>query len=454
MVEINEMINKVLWGPFMLLFFCGCGLIISVKTNFFQIKHIKLWFKSTLGSLFVQKAKRLKKDKHSISAFETFTAALAGTLGTGNIVGVATALSAGGPGAIFWMWVSAVLGMMTGYAENVLGIMYRRKDKNGAWLGGPMYYLQYGVKSKFLAVLFAVFAVLASFGMGNMAQSNSIAVTLNESFGAPLIATGLVCAFSLFVIIMGGIKRIAAVTAKLVPSMAILYIVGCILILIKFRHNIPTAVLSIVTDAFNLQSAAGGIGGYGIIRAMRFGVARGVFSNEAGLGSSVLIHSASELKSPVEQGMWAICEVFADTIVMCTLTALCILSSGTLNLDANGAALAVHTFKAGLGSFGSAFLGISMPLFAFSTLLSWSYNGEQAICYLFGIKARRFYKIAFILLVPLGCVLQVNYVFSISDTFNGLMALPNLIGVMFLSGKVFEQTKIYLAQRKNKSTKM
>ncbi len=448
MIEVNEIVNEILWGPFMLLFFCGCGLILSVKTKFFQITRINLWFKSTLGSIFAKKKLQTKKDKHSISAFETFTAALAGTLGTGNIVGVATALSAGGPGAIFWMWVSAVLGMMTGYAENVLGIMYRRKDKNGAWLGGPMYYLQYGLKSKFLAVLFAFFAVLASFGMGNMAQSNSIAVSLNESFGVPLIATGVLCAIALLLIIMGGIKRIGAATSKLVPAMAVLYIIGCILILIKFRHNIPEAFLSIISSAFNAQSAAGGIGGYGVMRAMRFGVARGVFSNEAGLGSSVLIHSASEVTQPVEQGMWSISEVFVDTIVMCTLTALCILASGTLSLDVNGAALAVHTFKAGLGDLGTVFLGIAMPLFAFSTLLSWSYNGEQAICYLFGMKAKKIYKAIFIMLVPIGCLMQVSFVFNISDTFNGLMALPNLIGIMFLSGKVYRQTRLYLAQNK------
>ncbi len=451
MQTFNELLHAVLWGPFMLILLLGCGFYFTVGTNFFQFIKFKFWVKFTFGSLFSKKSKSNKKDKNSLSAFENFTAALAGTLGTGNIVGVATALIAGGPGAIFWMWLSALFGMMTGFAENVLGIMYRRKAANGEWLGGPMYYLEFGVKSKFLAVMFAVFAIFASFGMGNLTQSNSIANTLSESFGIPLIITAATTTFLLLIIVLGGIKRIGAVTSKLIPTMAVLYIMGCLIILIKNKENIQSAFLQIFYGAFNFKSAAGGIGGYGIIRAMRFGIARGVFSNEAGLGSSVLIHSASEIKKPVEQGLWSICEIFTDTIVICTLTALCVLTSGELSTNSNGAALVVNTFKAGLGGFGNVFLGVAMPLFAFSTLLSWSFNGEQAFNYLFGQKAKKAYKFIFVALIPLGFFMQTELVWQISDTFNGLMAIPNLIGIVFLSGKVFTEFKLYFEPKKGSS---
>ncbi|MEG2931533.1 MAG: amino acid carrier protein, partial [Ruthenibacterium sp.] len=343
LLQINDILHHFVWGPGMLLLLMGCGIYLSCGTRLFQLTHARLWLRGTLGSIAPSKSRLSAahddSNGKSISPFQTFTNALAGTLGTGNIVGVATALAAGGAGAIFWMWVSAFFGMMTGYGENVLGMLYRKRSADGAWHGGPMYYLEHGLHAKWLAIPFALFAVLASFGMGNMTQANSIAGALEASFGFPPFAAGIACAAALALVAAGGIRRIGAVTEKLVPVMAILYIAGCGIILLRFRDGIPGAFADIFRGAFDLRSAAGGIGGYAILRTMRYGVARGVFSNEAGLGSSVLVHASSSASQPVEQGMWSICEIFIDTLVICTLTALCILSTGVMNTGADGAAL-------------------------------------------------------------------------------------------------------------------
>ncbi len=449
LTSFNEKLHMFIWGPGMLFFFCGCGVFLTIGTGFFQIKHMHTWVKSTLGSLLDKNITHGKQDEHSTSAFQTFTSALAGTLGTGNIVGVGTALAAGGPGAIFWMWISAIFGMMTGYGENVLGYLYRRRNKCGQWQGGPMYYLQYGLKSKWLAVIFAVFATLASYGMGNMAQSNSIAHALQSNFNLPPIVTGIVVGIIIAIVITGGITRIGNVTEKLIPIMATVYIMGCFIILIKFAHNIPDAFYDIVKSAFSTRSIVGGVGGYSVLSAMRFGIARGVFSNEAGLGSSVLIHSSNSVKEPAVQGMWNICEIFIDTIIMCTLTALCILVTGAFETSTNGALLASKAFELGFGNIGGVFLSVAITLFAFSTLLSWSYNGSLAMEYLFGTKSRKIYTILFVFIIPFGCTLQLDIVWSISDTCNGLMAVPNLIGIILLSGKIFNVTRVYLANKSN-----
>lgn len=444
---IVDAVHRFVWGPGMLFFLMGCGVYLSVRTGFFQLSQARLWLSSTLGAVFRRGSAHDKSDKTAISPFQTFTTALAGTLGTGNIVGVATALAAGGPGAVFWMWVSAFFGMMTGFAENVLGILYRRRGPDGAWRGGPMYYLEYGARAKWLAVPFALFAVLASLGMGNMTQANSIADALSSEFGVPVGVTGLVTALALLAVMAGGIRRIGAVTEKLVPAMSFLYIIGCILILVRFGSNVPAAFASIFREAFNVRSAVGGAAGYGMLQAMRYGIARGVFSNEAGLGSSVLVHAAGNVKEPVEQGMWSICEIFVDTIVLCTLTAVCILTTGVMDAGEDGAALALEAFRAGLGGAGGGFLAVAVTLFAFSTLLAWSYNGERAAEYLLGAKARGAYRVLFLLVVPVGCLMQLDLVWSLSDACNGLMALPNLFGVVLLSGEAIQETKRFLAKR-------
>ena len=459
LIQLSNTLHRFVWGPGMLLFFTGCGVYLSCGTRFFQLTHLGLWLRATLGSLFPQRrsthsapasvseSKKKQGDAHGISQFQTFTTALAGTLGTGNIVGVATALTAGGPGAIFWMWISALIGMMTGFSENVLGMLYRRKNENGAWVGGPMEYLERGLHAKWLAVLFAVFTVLASFGMGNMAQANSLAGAVESGFGVPPWLAGVVAAAAIALVVTGGIRRIGKVTEKLIPIMTLLYIAGCTAILVRFSGTVPAALAAIFRDAFVPRSALGGAAGYGVLQAMRFGTARGVFSNEAGLGSSVIIHAAAAEAEPVQQGMWSICEIFIDTIVMCTLTALCLLATGASTGGADGAAMAVDAFRIGLGESGGIFLSIAVVLFAFSTLLGWSYYGERAIAYLFGERSLPWYRILFVALIPIGCVTQLGLVWEISDTCNGLMAVPNLIGVVALSGLVFRETRQYLARR-------
>nr|MCR5717266.1 alanine:cation symporter family protein [Lachnospiraceae bacterium] len=384
------------------------------------------------------------------------------TIGTGNIAGVAAALATGGPGSIFWMWVTAFFGMMTNYSENVLGIFYRRKNENGEWSGGAMYYLKDGLGAKrgckqigaVLATLFATFCVIASFGIGNMSQINSIAVNMNSVFGMPMLATGIVLMVIAGLVIVGGIKRIAAVTEKLVPFMAIAYVIGAIAIVAVNYSRIAPAFVAIFKGAFAMKAVGGGIVGSGVRSAVTWGMKRGVFSNEAGLGSSVMVHSASNVKEPVQQGMWGIFEVFADTIVVCTLTALAVLTSGVMDLStgamissAEKTALVSESFSKVFGPAGGAFIAIAILLFAFSTTLGWSVYGTKAFEYLFGTKATIGYKVIFVVFIAIGATMNLELAWDLSDTFNGLMAIPNLIGVIALSGTVATITKNYIARK-------
>lgn len=463
--EINSVLNDFIWGPIMLAFFLFVGLMFTLRTKVFQITHIKYWLDVTILQLFRKEGKSVLKtdDKHSISQFQSLCTALAATIGVGNISGVAIALALGGPGAIFWMWLSAFLGMMTNYAENTLGIKYRYKNEKGNWIGGAMIYIEKGLGWKWLAVIFSIFCVLASFGIGNMSQGNEIANGLKNSFGVPTYVTALIVMVFAGLVILGGIKRIASVTEKFVPFMALTYIVGALIVIFAHAGNIPSAFASIFQNAFNLPSAAGGVTGFTIMVAMRRGISRGVFSNEAGLGSSVMVHSASDVKEPVVQGMWGIFEVFADTLVVCTMTALTILTSGVYDYKEyakyvgselpetlkSGVALTSEAFETVFGSFGGSFISIAIMLFAFSTILGWSYYGERAIEYLFGLKAVPVYKIIFILFIFVGCNVKLDLVVNISDTFNGFMALPNLIAVTLLSGQVVQMTKEYIQKVKS-----
>lgn len=446
-IGLNSRLNGLVWGPAMIAFMMLAGLYFTVGTGFFQFSRFRLWISETLFAIFRDKTVRDKRDPHTISQFQALSTALAGTIGTGNIVGVATAIVAGGTGAIFWMWVSAFVGMMTKFAENVLGNYYRYKDKKGAWVGGPMVYIERGLHCRWLAVLFALFCTVASFGIGNMTQANSIAGALTSSFSVSPLSIGILVALLAGLVILGGVRRIASVTEKFVPFAALFYIAGGLAILVINRQRIPEALSSIFTGAFSLRAAGGGAGGYAMMHAIRFGVARGIFSNEAGLGSSVIVNSASNVKEPVRQGMWGIFEVFADTIVMCTITALVILSSGALSDGKDGAALSIAAFSEGLGEFGSLFVSLAITCFAFATILGWAYYGERAVEYLFGRKSVFLYKLVYICMTCVGCVADLKLVWSISDTFNGLMAVPNLIAILLLSGKVFSLTKEYLARR-------
>ena len=445
----------------MLVLLVGTGILMTVLTRFFQISHIGHWFKNTLGGIFKNKHVTAHTSRHDrqISQFQSLCTALAATIGTGNIAGVAAALATGGPGAIFWMWIVAFFGMMTNYSENVLGIYYRRKNSEGEWCGGAMYYLKDGLGSKkgckqigaVLAVLFSIFCILASFGIGNMSQINSIAVNLNSVFGLPRFVTGIALMAVAALVIVGGLKRIASVTEMLVPFMAVLYVIGCIVIVCSHITMVGPAFASIIKGAFAMKAVGGGIVGSGVKAAVTWGMKRGVFSNEAGLGSSVMVHSASNVKEPVRQGMWGIFEVFADTIVVCTLTALAVLSSGVMNLETGAmistsekTALVAEAFSGTLGVAGGWFIAVAITLFAFSTVLGWSVYGSKAFEYLFGTKAMIAYKIVFVVFVVFGATMDLSLAWDLSDTFNGLMAMPNLIGVVVLSGTVMKITQNYI----------
>ncbi|MBQ6569407.1 MAG: sodium:alanine symporter family protein [Clostridia bacterium] len=424
--RINGHIGGFLWGPPMLALFLLCGLYFSVKTGFFQITGFGFWFKNTLGSLF----KKKEGGQGSITQWQAFSTALAGTLGTGNIIGVATAISLGGAGAVFWMLVSAVLGMMTAFAERTFGIIYRERDKNGDFAGGPMHYIEKGLGSRPLALIYAALCVGASFGMGCAAQSNAAAVALRQSFNVPPLITGIATAAAAGIILLGGIKRVGRVNEILMPAISLFYIAGCLAIMIINRQNLSFAVKSIFAGAFSFKSAGAGTGGFVISRAIKYGIARGVFSNEAGLGASVIAHSTAQVKHPAEQGMWGICEVFLDTVVICTLTALAVLSTPGILRCKDGEILTLTAFNQALGSFGEGFLSVSITLFAVASVVGWSFYGERAYKYICGGSAG--YRAVFLAVTVLGAVMSLKLVWELSDTLNGLMAVPNLIAVFIL----------------------
>lgn len=459
--EVNGVLNGFIWGPYMLIFFLLVGAMFTIRTGFFQITQFKNWIDVTFLNVFRDRKVLKTDDKHSISQFQSLCTALAATIGTGNIAGVATAIALGGPGAVFWMWLSAFLGMMTNYAENTLGIKYRYRNERGDWVGGAMIYIERGLHCKWLAVIFSVFCFLASFGIGNMTQANSIASGLSDSFGVPAWITAVVVMFFVALVIVGGIKRIASVTEKIVPFMAVFYIVGGLVVIAMHADAVPAAFAMIFTEAFNFKAAGGGVLGYGIATAMKRGISRGVFSNEAGLGSSVMVHSASDVEEPVIQGMWGVFEVFADTIVVCTITCLTILTSGVYNMEGylaaiaeggenavvSGTTLTANAFATVI-PYGDRFVAIAIMMFAFSTILGWSYYGERAVEYLFGIRGILPYKIVFVIVIFFGCTGSLSLVWDIADTLNGFMSVPNLIAVTLLSGEVVKMTREYLDKKK------
>ncbi len=459
--KLNDAVNGVVWGTFGIALLFITGVVMTLVNKGFQFSHIPHWCKNTIGAVFFDRHITAHTDKNdkSISQFQSLCTALAATIGTGNIVGVATAIISGGPGAIFWMWVMAIFGMMTNYSENVLGIFYRRKNEKGEWCGGAMYYLRDGLGTKqgfkvigsILAVLFSCFCLLASFGIGNMSQVNSISGNLKSAFNIPTYITGILLMVLTAFVILGGLKRVAAVTEKLVPFMASLYMIGALIICITHIDMFGEVFDAIFRGAFAFKSAGGGIIGYGMSRAISWGFKRGAFSNEAGLGSSVMVHSNSNVKEPVKQGMWGIFEVFADTIVVCTLTAFCILSTGLVDLETGmmvssteGSGLVGEAFGTVFGSLGPKFIAIAILLFAYSTALGWSHYGTKAFEYLFGTKSVNIYKVVFIIMVYFGCTMTLDLAWQLSDTFNGLMMIPNLIGVLALSGTVRQITNNYV----------
>ncbi len=429
---INAKINTIIWGPYMLLFLIGVGLLYTIKLKFFQLVHFRWWWRKTALSVF---GKNNSSSHSGISPLQAMSTALAGSVGTGNIVGVANAIALGGAGAVFWMWIAAFFGMATVFAENVLGVKYRTRN-GGKFVGGPMYYIEKGLDCKWLAVIFAVICTAASLGMGNMTQSNSVAGALKTGFGVPPEISGVILAVLVGMIIFGGISRIARLTEKLVPAMTILFLSGITVVILFNIRAIPEAFSRIFTEAFDVRCAAGGFMGYGMTKAMKYGISRGVFSNEAGLGTSPIVHAAAETDDPYNQGMWGIFQVFIDTIVLCTLMALCILTTGGDRMGLDGIELSTYSFDAVLGRFGHIFMSLSIILFAFGTLVSWSYYGEKSLEYLTGGKYIRLYRIFYAAVTYAGCVMGLSVVWEISDTLNGLMAIPNLIALILLSSKV------------------
>ncbi len=473
---VNNFLNSAVWGLPGLILLIGTGILLTVTTKFFQLRRFGHWWKNSIGSIFKKNSSSTKSnDKKSISQFQALCAALAATIGTGNIAGVAAAIVTGGPGAVFWMWIAAFFGMMTSFAENVLGIYYRRKNSDGEWCGGPMYYLHNGLGehygkrwlkpvSKILAVLFALFAILASFGIGNMAQINKIVLNMDAAFfseaslgtvpGTDIdiirLIIGLVLLIIGALIILGGLKVIAKVSEIVVPFMAIAYLIGCTVIICINCGQLGTVFASIFKYAFHPTAVLGGTLGVLIQKTMTQGFKRGIFSNEAGLGSSVMVHSSSNVKEPIKQGMWGIFQVFFDTIVVCTITAIVVLSSGFINLstgepypEANGDTLVSMAFGKQFGTPGTWFIAIAILFFAFTTVLGWSQYGSKAVEYLFGRRGVTVYKIIFVIMIVSGAVMEGGLAWELSDTFNGLMMIPNLIGVVALFPLVLKITKNY-----------
>ena len=459
--QINNSVNGVVWGTFGIALLFIAGVLMTVVNKGFQFTHFSHWIKKTIGAIFKDKkiTAHTSKENKAISQFQSLCTALAATIGTGNIVGVATAIILGGPGAIFWMWIMAIFGMMTNYSENVLGIYFRRKGANGEWHGGAMYYLKDGLGGykgmrkvgTVLAVLFSFFCLVASFGIGNMSQVNSIAGNMESAFNIPTWVSGIGLVIISAIVIFGGLKRVAAVTEKLVPFMAVIYIIGALIIFVTHISAIPVVFGAIFKGAFAAKSAAGGIVGYGLQKAITWGFKRGAFSNEAGLGSSVMVHSSSNVKEPVRQGMWGIFEVFSDTIIVCTLTAFAVLSTGVVDLETGhmisqnaGSGLVGEAFATVFGGFGPKFIAVAILLFAFSTVLGWSHYGAIAWQYLFGEKTQIIYKTVFVIMIFFGSTMSLALAWDLSDTFNGLMMIPNLIGVISLSPLVAKITKNYV----------
>ncbi len=441
--QINGAINNFIWGPVMLVLLVGTGIFLTIRINFFQVSHIGLWMKGTFGAMF-----KKHTDDVNITPFQAVSTALASTVGTGNIVGVTTAIVSGGPGALFWMWFAAFFGMVTKYSEVLLAIKYREKDADGKHFGGPMYYLSKGANLPWLGTLFAVFATLACFGIGNLTQINAMASVVKQNFNVNTIYTGIAVTIVVAIIIVGGIKRIGSVAEKLVPLMCLLYLVCGIIIIIINLDKIPGVFELVFSNAFSFKQVGAGFMGYAITMGMRYGFARGIFSNEAGMGSAPMAHASSNSKNPVEQAMWGIFEVFVDTFLVCSITGIVAIMN--LNLTEQGLAgapLISEAFRVSMPSdFGSIVLTVALFLFAFTTLVGWSHYGTVSLGYLTknNKTAELIFKIIFIIVIVIGSVSELELVWNIADTLNGLMAIPNLIGLLILSPVIIKTTREYL----------
>ena len=438
MLEFLNEVDAFVWGPPLLCLLVGTGIWLTIRLNMIQVLRLPLALKLIF---------KAKNEGHGdVDSFKALCTALAATVGTGNIVGVATAIKAGGPGALFWMWMAAFFGMATKYAECLLAVKYRTVDANGNISGGPMYYIEKGMGKKYrpLAILFAAFGVLcAYFGIGTFAQVNSIVEITQITAGIPVTYTGIAITVLVAVITIGGLQSIANVASKIVPFMAMLYLITTVAILIIFADQLPSAFASVIDGAFTGTAATGGFLGATVMMAMRNGVARGVFSNESGLGSAPIVAAAAKTKWPAEQGLISMTGTFIDTIIICTMTGLTIIVSGVWSGDLNGAAMTQSAFTMVFPVLGNMLLMIGLVLFAFTTILGWNYYGERCIAYLLGVKAIIPYRLFFIAMVACGAFLKLEMIWIIADIANGLMALPNLIALLLLTGVIVKETKLY-----------
>jgi len=430
--------SGVIWGPMMLTLLVGVGIYLTVGLRAITWRRLGYSLR-----LLWQSRSSASDDKGDITPFQALMTALSATVGSGNIAGVATAIYLGGPGAVFWMWVTALFGMASKYGEAVLAVHFREVDKIGNHVGGPMYYIQNGLESRWrwLAVLFSMFGALASFGIGNTVQANTVATAVESFLHLPVWVSGLAMAVFTGAVIIGGIRRLGAVAAKLVPFMAISYIAGALIIILLNVEQVPTALMTIIHHAFNGTAAAGGFAGATVLMAIHFGVARGLFSNEAGLGSAPIAHAAAKTKDPVHQGLIAMLGTFIDTIVVCTMTALVIILTGSWTSGQTGVALTSDAFNIGLAQGGGVVVTMALILFAFTTLLGWSYYGERCAEYLFGVRVIQPFRILWVIAIPIGAMGNLGLVWTIADILNGLMAIPNLIALLALSPIIFHLTR-------------
>ena len=434
MYDILNYVSGFIWGPFTLVLILGTGIFLSLGLKGFTLTYIAVAFKQLFS-------KEEDSSSGEISSFQSLTTALSATVGTGNIAGVATAIFVGGPGAIFWMWVSAVFGMATKFAEAFLAIKYREKNELGETIGGPMYYIKNGLTSKFIvfAYLFATAGMIAALGIGNGVQVNSVSQVINNEFGFSTFSIGIVIAILVALVILGGIKSIGNITSKLVPVMSLVYILGGLLIIILNANQVGYVFNLIVTSAFTTTAATGGFAGATVWMALRYGVARGVFSNEAGLGSSPIAHAAAKTNNPVKQGMISMLEPLIDTLIVCTITAFVILMSNQWVGEINGAVLTVASFENLLAN-GKYIVIFGLILFSFSTIIGWSYYGEKCVEFLFGSGVIIYYRILWIVIIPVAASIELNLMWLIADIMNGLMSIPNLIALILLAPVIFRQT--------------
>jgi AGCS family alanine or glycine:cation symporter len=440
---IVEDASDLVWGPPMLVFLVGTGIYLTIRLRGLQFTH--LWSSLRLALVVREEERGAAGD---ISHFQALMTALSATVGTGNIAGVATAIATGGPGALFWMWMTGLVGMATKFAEAVLAVKYRVVNERGVMAGGPMYYLDRGLGLKKLGVVFAALTAVAAFGIGNMVQANSVAHALESSFGVPLVTSGIVIAAATGVVILGGITSIARAATLIVPVMIVVYLAGGLVVLAINWRGIPDIFFYVIADAFTPSSAVGGFAGATVMESMRYGIARGVFSNESGLGSGAMA-AAARTRHPVSQALVSMTQTFIDTIVVCSITGFAIIATGAWQSGETGAALTAQAFSTGLpGTWGGAIVAVSLALFAYSTLVGWSYYGEKALEYLAG--SSRFtnaYRFVWVIAAFAGAVTSLDLVWDIADVFNGAMAIPNLIALVGLASVVSRETKEYLGKR-------